>query len=147
MLCFDLRSHNSSVLASILQGALRGRKELKRTVQIAFMLLLLPVILIACGGGEDEDDSSALSAEDAPTINIVSPEEGATVSGETINIRMDITNFIQDGGAIGNAMVPGRGHWHLRLDDGVLASGGVEDLEYLMGSAGDFFGHDIPYFC
>lgn len=92
---------------------------MKRAVQVALVLLLLPMILIACGGGENEKDSSASSAEDAPTIKIVSPEEGASLSGEAIEIKMEITNFIQDGGAIGNAMVPGRGHWHLRLDDGI----------------------------
>ena len=84
---------------------------MKRAVQVALMLLL-PMILIACGGGEDE------STEDAPTIKIVSPGEGEIISGEAISIRMEITNFVQDGGAIGNAMVPGRGHWHLHLDDG-----------------------------
>ena len=75
------------------------------------------MILLACGG-EDEKDNSVSSAEDVPTIKIVSPGEGETISGEAISIRMETTNFIQDGGAIGSAMVPGRGHWHLHLDDG-----------------------------
>ena len=104
---------------------------MKRAVQIAFVLLLLPMISIACGGSENEKDNSASSAGDAPTIKIISPKDGESLSGETIDIRMEITNFVQDGGAIGNAMVPGRGHWHLHLDDGfvVLDVGNEVTLE------------------
>ncbi len=88
-----------------------------RLKAIYLVVASLLLIVAACGGDKAEKEPNPSTSQGEPTIKIVSPVTGETVSGETINIELEITNFIQDGGAIGNAMVPGTGHWHLHLDE------------------------------
>lgn len=91
-----------------------------RIIGIALVIPLLLLVSVACGGNSAESVNSPSAGPGDPTIEIISPGEGETVSGEAIEIEIEVTNFVQDGGAIGNAMVPGRGHWHLLLDNGFM---------------------------
>jgi len=51
-----------------------------------------------------------------PSVRIVSPETGDLITGDTIDIELEIVGFIMDREAMGTARVDGRGHWHLFLD-------------------------------
>ncbi len=51
----------------------------------------------------------------APSISILAPADGATV-GTTVSLRVDIGGFVIDAEALGQASVPGRGHYHVTVD-------------------------------
>ena len=51
----------------------------------------------------------------APSIKIISPQAGATVSGP-FDVRVQISNFNPNCDLMGKPGVAGYGHWHLNLD-------------------------------
>jgi hypothetical protein len=51
----------------------------------------------------------------APSIKIISPQPGATVSGP-FDVRVQISNFNTSCDLFGKPAVAGYGHWHLNLD-------------------------------
>ncbi len=55
------------------------------------------------------------TATAAPSIKIVSPKAGATVSG-SFDVLVAVTNFNLSCDLFGKPDVPGFGHWHLNLD-------------------------------
>jgi hypothetical protein len=86
------------------------------------MLSLLLLGIVACGGTQAQGPNPAPSAK-APSIKIVAPKAGDTLSANAIQVTVDIRGFIMDAGAVGQAAVAGRGHWHLYVDGAWLHFG------------------------
>lgn len=51
-----------------------------------------------------------------PTINILAPRNGATVSGQTFSLVFDVRNFRLSCDLLGRPKVEGTGHWHVNVD-------------------------------
>ncbi len=62
------------------------------------------------------------SAQDAPTLSIVSPAAGDTVTTDDIEVQVDVTNFTLDCEAIGAPAVAGEGLIHALLDGTTIAA-------------------------
>ncbi len=60
-------------------------------------------------------DLSSSTVASAPSIKIVSPKEGAAVSG-SVDVVVHVTNFNLSCDLFGRPDVAGYGHWHLNLD-------------------------------
>ncbi|MFQ5919559.1 MAG: fibronectin type III domain-containing protein, partial [Thermoplasmata archaeon] len=60
------------------------------------------------------EDMITVTAAD-PSISIVEPAAGATV-GTVVFLQVQITGFTIDSESVGQANVPGRGHYHVTLD-------------------------------
>ena len=56
-----------------------------------------------------------------PTLRIISPKPGATISGE-VTIRAAFTNWRLSGDLFGKPDVAGYGHWHIMLDHLAMSS-------------------------
>jgi hypothetical protein len=52
----------------------------------------------------------------APSISILSPANGATVSGDTFTITAAVSNFALCGDCFGKLGIAGVGHWHIFVD-------------------------------
>ncbi|MDA1219982.1 MAG: hypothetical protein O2909_11130 [Chloroflexi bacterium] len=55
-------------------------------------------------------------SEVAPSINLLTPWAGQTLSADNVEVKVEIDGFTVDAKAMGGAAVAGRGHWHLYLD-------------------------------
>jgi hypothetical protein len=65
-----------------------------------------------------------------PSITIVSPKPGATVSG-TFSVRVLVKNFRASCALFGKPVLHGWGHWHLNLDTatgGMMGMGGMTGM-------------------
>lgn len=51
-----------------------------------------------------------------PSISILSPKNGATVSGQTFSLLFDVRNFRLSCDLLGRPQVNGTGHWHVNVD-------------------------------
>ncbi len=51
-----------------------------------------------------------------PSIRILSPRNGATVSGQTFPLAFDVRNFRLSCDLLGRPKVEGTGHWHVNVD-------------------------------
>lgn len=73
--------------------------------------LLLPLSVVACGGDTEAD---AMPEAEAPagTVTIVTPMNGAQISGSTVTVQLSSTVPIVEAGD----MTEGTGHHHLYLD-------------------------------
>ncbi|MCJ2554697.1 MAG: fibronectin type III domain-containing protein [Candidatus Thermoplasmatota archaeon] len=60
------------------------------------------------------EDTITVTAAD-PSISIVEPTAGATV-GTVVFLQVQIAGFIIDAESVGQASVPGRGHYHVTVD-------------------------------
>ncbi len=67
--------------------------------------------------GSQSNEASATPTATAadPSISIVEPTAGATV-GTVVFLQVQITGFIIDAENVGQANVPGRGHYHVTVD-------------------------------
>ncbi|MDX1648015.1 MAG: DUF4399 domain-containing protein [Longimicrobiales bacterium] len=74
--------------------------------------LLLPLTVAACGGGEAETDSMPEAQEPAGTVTIVTPTDGAQITGSTVTVQLSSSVDIQPAGT----MTERTGHHHLYLD-------------------------------
>ncbi|HZQ34622.1 MAG TPA: hypothetical protein VFD32_01735, partial [Dehalococcoidia bacterium] len=72
---------------------------------LAALLVWIPVL----AGGH------RVVAQAAPTIKLVSPTNGQSVSGP-LDVRVQITGLTLDGTKIGTPPQAGVGHWHVYLD-------------------------------
>ncbi len=75
---------------------------------------------------------SAAATNGTPTITIVSPEPGSTVSGD-FTVEVKTTNLTLSAALFGKANVPGYGHWHLNVDS---TSGPMMGMMTMMGMSG-----------
>lgn len=60
-----------------------------------------------------EITASAVTGE--PGIQILEPQDGATLSGD-FTVKVAFTNFTSSCGLLGKPDVPGHGHWHINID-------------------------------
>jgi len=51
-----------------------------------------------------------------PSVSILSPKNGATVSGQTFSLVFDVRNFRLSCDLLGRPKVNGAGHWHVNVD-------------------------------
>src|SRR5437867_1685223 len=51
-----------------------------------------------------------------PSVSILSPKNGATVSGQTFSLVFDVRNFRLSCDLLGRPKVNGTGHWHVNVD-------------------------------
>lgn len=51
-----------------------------------------------------------------PSISIVSPAAGATVSGKSFTLKANVRNFVLSLDSYGKKLVAGEGHWHIFVD-------------------------------
>jgi hypothetical protein len=51
-----------------------------------------------------------------PSVSILSPKNGATVSGHTFSLVFDVRNFRLSCDLLGRPKVDGTGHWHVNVD-------------------------------
>src|SRR5438067_1593168 len=70
--------------------------------------------------------ASSLWAQGAPTLTLVSPQDGATVDGP-VTVQVKHSNFRFDGLAVNKDPAPGTGHWHVYVD-GKYAGLAVSDV-------------------
>ena len=59
--------------------------------------------------------SKGTASAGAPSIKILSPSPGATVSG-SFPVKIEVRNFTLSCDEMGKPDVPGHGHWHLNFD-------------------------------
>jgi len=57
-----------------------------------------------------------------PSISILSPRNGATVSGSSFPLVMDVRNFRLSCDLMGHPKVAGAGHWHVDVDRSEVAT-------------------------
>ncbi|MGD9752657.1 MAG: hypothetical protein AB7W59_16845, partial [Acidimicrobiia bacterium] len=69
---------------------------------------------------------------DPPTIKIVSPKPGDTVSGE-FDVVVEVENFNLDPNLFGKPSLLGYGHWHANLD---TAEGPMMGMMTMLGMSG-----------
>lgn len=89
---------------------------MRRTLVSATVLVLAAGLLVP-----------AAAAPLGPSIQIVAPRNGATISGTQMVVEVRVADFILNGPAIGRAGVPGQGHWQAYVD-GTLAGLSADDV-------------------
>jgi hypothetical protein len=102
----------------------------RRSALVAVSAVL--VLLAGCGGSPEPASTASASAApaatstgaatatavaegSAPEVSITSPEDGATVEGDSVAVTLDVENFriVSD---VGGKNQPGAGHVHFYLD-------------------------------
>jgi hypothetical protein len=68
-----------------------------------------------------------------PSITIVSPASGSTVSGD-FTVKVQISNFTVSGALFGKANLAGYGHWHLNVDSTTQGMMGMATMLGMSGS-------------
>src|SRR5579883_3530071 len=86
---------------------------MKRVVYHRFLPVLLGAVLMLMPGFAG---LQRVAAQAAPTIKLVSPANGQSVSGP-LDVRVQITGLKLDGTKIGTPPQAGVGHWHVYVDD------------------------------
>jgi len=98
-----------------------------RSARWVALLTSLTLIFSALAVEAQSDDVAAVE----PTISIVSPLEGETVSG-TVEVSVEVDGFVLAPDQFGQANVDGFGHWHAFIDgvetSDLLGMSGVETL-------------------
>lgn len=83
-----------------------------------FLYLALPFVLVACGG--DAESDAMPEEETGPgTVTIVTPMNGALITGTEINVNLSSTVPIVPAGDL----TEGTGHHHLYLNAELTAAG------------------------
>lgn len=59
---------------------------------------------------------------EAPSITITSPASGSTVTGSSFTLAAKVSNFVICGGCFGKNLVHGEGHWHIFVDQPMMAN-------------------------
>ena len=79
----------------------------------ALIALALPLSLIACGSGSDTDAvENSMEEVESASVTIVTPMNGAQISGTQINVNLSSTVPILPAGGL----TEGTGHHHLYLN-------------------------------
>ena len=79
-----------------------------------FTLLCLLILSVSCSSSEDGEESTDNSGTETstPTVTAISPEDGATLFSDQVNVEFSVTNF-----TIGSEGDEVDGHVHYVLDD------------------------------
>ena len=80
--------------------------------------VLLSVVLAACYSPPAAAPGSA-PGPGAPSLSVVSPAEGASISGGEVKVSVNTENFTIKGG--GGANKPNEGHVHMKVDGGAVS--------------------------
>jgi methionine-rich copper-binding protein CopC len=94
---------------------------------MVMLVLLLTWAFSATACASRDDEIVKAHSNQGPAISIVSPQPGATLSGNAVQVQVEISDFIIDTEAVGKAKAPGRGHWHLYLDGEFIGAVTTED--------------------
>ena len=102
---------------------------MRRQMALAASVTLL--LLASCGGGDPQGpqatasgpassatgaaSATAVASGEAPDLMITSPDHGATVSGGSVKVKVDVDNF-EIVNKIGDKRKDGQGHIHYYLD-------------------------------
>jgi hypothetical protein len=94
------------------------------TMRLSCLAAAATVALAGCGekrsdGTESTPPAAADSAPNTPRskVEFLTPKDGATV-GSKFTVKVKLTNFVLDPGAVGMTPQPGHGHLHFQLDNG-----------------------------
>jgi hypothetical protein len=93
------------------------------------VLISAAALLVAgCGGGTKHASAGSATAASPPpakpigapgaTVRFLTPRAGSTVTGSTVRVRVHVSGFTLDPGAVGKAARQGFGHLHFSLDGG-----------------------------
>lgn len=77
-------------------------------------------------------DIKAVANPGTPSIKILSPASGATVSGD-FTVKVQISNFTVSEALFGKAPLTGYGHWHLNVDS---TTQGMMGMATMLGMSG-----------
>ena len=75
---------------------------------------------------------AAVANPGTPTIKIVSPAAGSTVSGD-FTVKVEVSNFNLSEALLGKADLAGYGHWHLNVDS---TTQGMMGMATMLGMSG-----------
>ena len=94
----------------------RSRRRLK-----AF-ILSAPLLLAACGGqaGSQPAASSTPSASGAMTAKFLSPSSGTVVTGNAIDLKVQVSGYRLSCAQAGKPNKEGVGHYHIELDHALV---------------------------
>lgn len=70
-------------------------------------------------------DIAAVTPTGPATIKIVEPKAGATVTGDSFDLKIEVANFKLNCALEGKPNVGGYGHWHLHIDNTTGPMGGL----------------------
>ncbi len=102
------------------------RTSRKGWASVRKLFSILSAVALAVAGLLQAPPAAAADAG-APSIQIVSPANGATISGDLLIVQTKVTNFNLNPVAIGTAAKAGEGHWHIYLD-GKLAGASADGV-------------------
>lgn len=86
-----------------------------------YMLALVSVAaMIGAVSTPNARPAWAAASKAAPSIRILSPRPGATVTGNTVPVKLAVKNLTINCAWAGKAPHAGIGHWHLLLDGGLV---------------------------
>jgi hypothetical protein len=57
---------------------------------------------------------------DVPTISIVSPDNGTTIEGSTLELEVEVTGLMLNSSAVGGSNSPGEGHYHIYINEDLV---------------------------
>lgn len=67
-------------------------------------------------------EPAGYSGTGTPTITVAAPAAGATISGSSFTLNVDVRNFTLCQECFGKALLAGEGHWHVFLDQPTMAN-------------------------
>jgi hypothetical protein len=90
-----------------LTGLPAGTHELKVELRNNDHSPLMPVFM----------DMVTFTLLETPTITIVSPANGTTIVGDSLDLQVDVSGLMLNASAIGGANKAGEGHYHVYIND------------------------------
>jgi len=89
---------------------------------IAVVLLGFPFLLVACGGGQATSPpaSAAPAVSGSMVTRFVTPKDGATVTGNSLDVQIAFSGFRLSCAQAGKPVVAGVGHYHIELDHALV---------------------------
>src|SRR5712692_7476112 len=84
--------------------------------------LIVGVLLAACGGqaATQPGTTSAPASSGAMTARFVSPSSGTVVTGNSIDVNVQVSGFQMSCALAGKAPKAGFGHYHIELDHALV---------------------------
>ncbi len=87
--------------------------------RIAFrVLILIPIVALIAQPGALTPRIHA--QEELASVSFVAPKNGQVITANAVPIIVEIKNWTLDCALAGTPNKPGRGHWHLELDGGLI---------------------------